>query len=1641
MTTRIPTSRGAAGAADDSRFRSLIENSNDVISLVDRTGTILYSSPSVYRVLGHEPDQRLGHSILDDLHPDDRPRLEKAFKRLVTEPGSIIHEIARHQHRDGHWLWMEGIAKNLLEDPVVRAIVVNYRDVTQRRQAEDKLAENEQRLNVLMDNLPGMVYRCANDPDWTLEFVSSGCLDLTGYTPADFLSGRIQYNDIIHADDRERVWNEVQNCVNRQQRFRIEYRINTKSAAETWVWEQGCGILDDDNEVIALEGFIADISTRKQTEQKLHESERFANATIDGLSAHIAIVDATGAILRVNRTWREFARHNARDISRLCEGSNYLEACDRAVDEDGTSALFAAGIRDVLSGRKKYFIHEYPCHAPGEQRWFECRVTPFPGDGPTRVIVAHENVTQRHLAREKLAASEKRFRQAVEHSPMPVMIHAEDGQVISVNRAWSEISGYRHEDIPTIADWTRLAYGEHRGTVEKVIKQLYGMKARKHESILTIRCRNGEQRVWDFSSAPLEPLPDGRRIIKSIAVDITERKQTEEALQREHDFTNAVLNSLPGIFYCIDEKLNFLRWNRNFENVSGYSSEEIARSKPLDYFSGTDRDLIRERIGEVFEKGESDAEADFVTKAGKRIPYYFTGMRTDIGGSICLVGVGIDMTALRQKEEALRINEAQLSNALKIARAGHWEYDVATDRFTFNDHFYAILRTTAERERGYTMSPAEYAKRFVHPNDIEVVTREVKAALEATDPHFTRELEHRAIFADGETGYIAVRIFTQKDSTGKTVKTYGVNQDITRRKAAEERLALQDFALNHASEASYLMDRQGRFLDVNREACRALGYTREELLRMSVFDIDPVLTPAAWNRYWKQIRKSGSTTLETTHRRKDAGTFPVEVTANFFEYQGKKYDLALARDITDRKKTEAVLKENEMRFRNVARATSDIIWDWDLETDTVWLSEDMQTRFGYQYDELEAGSAAWTRRIHPDDRERVIDRINKVIYGKEENWSDEYRFRHRDGSYVHISNNGYVIRDDEGKAVRMAGGMTDISERKAAEEKIMRLNRVYRMLSEINSLIVHVQNRRQLFEEACRIAVEDGGFLLAWVGGVDSETGQVTPLAYSGNHDYLENVHITMDPDKPGGRGPTAIALRNAKPSICNDIESDPSMAPWRQRALARGFGSCAAVPLSEAGKVIGTINLYSGETGFFDEEEVKLLDELASDISYACQNISRKEELEYVSSFDQLTGLANHKLLNEHLDSVLGRASKNNRKVALLVCDLKKFRHINNLYGHDVGDRIIQEVANRFKQQTSDPVNIGRLTNDYFAMILHDVRDSTGIAYMFENTLFPTMNAPFRIDDLEIQVGFRGGIAVYPTDGSDAEALYRSAEAALKRAKYSGEEYVFYQPEMTSRIAETLKLENKLRSALDKDQFVLHYQPKINTVTRKICGLEALIRWNDPETGLVPPGDFIPILEETGLILDVGLWALRRATSDYRRWASELTEVPTIAVNVSAAQLQQADFSRQILGAVEHDGATTPVDLEITESMVMVNMEQNIEKLGVLRQAGIGIDIDDFGTGYSSLSYIASLPIDALKIDRSFITNMTTQPQSLTIVTSIISLAHSLNLKVVAEGVENEEQAKYLRLLNCDEMQGFLFSKPLPAEKIITLLQTGVIK
>ena len=423
-----------------------------------------------------------------------------------------------------------------------------------------------------------------------------------------------------------------------------------------------------------------------------------------------------------------------------------------------------------------------------------------------------------------------------------------------------------------------------------------------------------------------------------------------------------------------------------------------------------------------------------------------------------------------------------------------------------------------------------------------------------------------------------------------------------------------------------------------------------------------------------------------------------------------------------------------------------------------------------------------------------------------------------------------------------------------------------------------------------------------------------------------------------------------------------------------------------------------------------------------------QEEKLAWLAWHDPVTGLANRASLIEELSTALRTtAHDEGGATAVLVWDVKRFRTINDSFGRDTGDALLREVALRIATRWPQLEHVARLSADYFAAYILNAGDAAELGRLLETS--PSVLAePFMVNGQEIGIGLSVGVAMSPQDGTRADALLTNAEAALRQAKARGEPYLFYEAAMNARVAERLSLESRLRRALDKDQFVLHYQPKIELATGNIAGFEALIRWNDPAGGLVAPAQIIPLLEETGLILDVGRWAICKVAEDWKERARRGVHAPRVAVNVSAMQLRRSDFIEAVVKALEHaGGGPHGLDLEITESLLMEDIAANAVKMHALKEMGVDIAIDDFGTGYSSLSYLAKLPLDALKIDRTFINTLVVEQQSMTIVSTIISLAHTLRMIVVAEGVETSEQAKMLHLLRCDQVQGYYYGKPAP--------------
>jgi len=430
----------------------------------------------------------------------------------------------------------------------------------------------------------------------------------------------------------------------------------------------------------------------------------------------------------------------------------------------------------------------------------------------------------------------------------------------------------------------------------------------------------------------------------------------------------------------------------------------------------------------------------------------------------------------------------------------------------------------------------------------------------------------------------------------------------------------------------------------------------------------------------------------------------------------------------------------------------------------------------------------------------------------------------------------------------------------------------------------------------------------------------------------------------------------------------------------------------------------------------------------------SAEARLEHLACYDPATGLANRMLFGRRLALWLEAAGRRGESLAVVLFDIDRYKSLNATLGSRTLDEVLRQVGARLAKCTTDPSHVARVGEDRFALAIPGALGGREVALAVESCLVEVFGPEFRPEGHEVAILARAGVALYPDDGSAPDELLRNAEAALGRARARGETHMFYSEDMTARIAERLGLERRLRGALARGELELHYQPQVTLADMNVCGLEALIRWRSPELGLVAPARFVPLLEETGLILDVGAWVLRQAAQDRRAWAAQGLKPPRVAINISMTQVRQRDFVamvRDSLGAAE-----AGIDLEFTESVVMEDVEDCVEKLTALRRLGLRLVIDDFGMGYSSLSYLARLPVHTLKIDRSFVAGMLSEPHIHTLVATILSMARSLRLETIAEGVEVREQLEALEAMGCDQAQGYLLSRPLEHRDATRMLE-----
>ncbi len=635
----------------------------------------------------------------------------------------------------------------------------------------------------------------------------------------------------------------------------------------------------------------------------------------------------------------------------------------------------------------------------------------------------------------------------------------------------------------------------------------------------------------------------------------------------------------------------------------------------------------------------------------------------------------------------------------------------------------------------------------------------------------------------------------------------------------------------------------------------------------------------------------------------------------------------------------------------------------------------------------------------------------------------------------------YVLKTNPARLVpavrRALREVEERARRRAAEREIARLTRRLKMQSGINSAVIHIRDRDELLREAGRLAYEVGAYDRSIVFRVASDGRTVAPWYTLGVEDSGGSVPSVLsigDGTEPDA-SLTGRALRTGEIALCADLaQSEPPVA-LREKLLRAGLRSLVVLPLIVEGAPVAALMLASREAHVVGDEELRLLQDVTANLSFALRYRQQENAALYLASFDPLTGLAKRALFCQRVDQRLRNRAALESAPTVVAFDVMHLSKVNDSFGRHAGDLLLQAVAKRLKYHIADDDRIGYLGGGTFVLVLPQEETSAeNVTTLLENTVF---REPFRIEGRVLRTSFRSGIARSPADGKDGNTLAERAEAALKRAKEAGEQYLHYQIEMHSDIAERLALEHRLRTALDERQFVLHYQPQVSIATGRVEGVEALLRWQDPERGLVFPGQFLPVLESSGMIVSAGEWVLRQAAEDCLRWRRTGLAHLRVAVNVSAQQIRRRTFVEQVLAAAQSClGEGSGLDLEITETGLLHDVEGASRKLRELRAAGLRVALDDFGTGYSSLGLLSKLPVDLVKIDRSFITGLPDDKASVTLVSSVIGLASAFGLKVVAEGVETEGQLEALRGMGCDQSQGYLHSRPVPVEQFESLLR-----
>jgi diguanylate cyclase (GGDEF)-like protein/PAS domain S-box-containing protein len=722
----------------------------------------------------------------------------------------------------------------------------------------------------------------------------------------------------------------------------------------------------------------------------------------------------------------------------------------------------------------------------------------------------------------------------------------------------------------------------------------------------------------------------------------------------------------------------------------------------------------------------------------------------------------------------------------------------------------------------------------------------------------------------------------------------------------------------------------------------------------------------------------------------------------------------------------AELISSEDRFALVMRSANDGLWDWNLQTNEVYYSPRWKGMLGYKEHELDNTFETWDLLVHKEDRERALNKVEDYLSDKSEAFEAEIRMRHKDGNYLFIRSRAFkIICPETNKALRLIGTHVDITQRKKAETFNKRNTKILEMIAkgepaaEIYDEIARLYEGRYQGMRCSMLELRGDTLLHAGAPSLPKE--------------YSAAVHGLKNGPNVGSCGASTYT---GKRVLVEDIATSSNWANIKQFALPHGLRCCWSEPIKSAsGNVLGAFGMYYNYPALPNEQQSNDLTSAARLASIIMERERSHQQIQDLAYKDELTKLSNRTQFYITLKECIKESKRNNRRFSLLYIDLDDFKNVNDSLGHDIGDLLLKECAKRLQSTCRDTDYIARLSGDEFCIIVTDVEDQYSAARAAQRC-HDIISQPLDLKGRQLTPACSVGIAHFPTDGTTQQALLKTSDTALYEAKNLGKSrYAFYSKELTHKAEHRFKVELCLREAIEKEQLTLAYQPQVDAASGKIISVEALSRWHHPQLGQVTPVEFIETAERIGMIPQLTEWVLKTACNQLASWNASTSHPIRLAVNISPSHFLEDGFVPLISKVIESTGIkANQLELEVTEGVVQTN-KLNLQTFKNLKELGVTLAIDDFGTGYSSFASLKHLNLDALKIDKHFIDDIVTDKKSLLLVSSMIEMGHNLEYKITAEGVEEQAQFDILKSLGCEIIQGYLFSKPVIAERISELI------